>query len=1051
MLDPGWYFLTPLKAGVQGDARIVNLTCSLSIATSPQNRTLAIGERATFAVDAQGARHYRWERNSGTGWVAVGEDQPNYTTEPVAGVDSGTRYRVVVDGACSTSTSGEAVLTIADTTNPEAALVSPSGGEYWLLSTSNALSTKVVTWSMSDDVRVCRVAAFLLYSNDSGATYSAAPSGGGLPATSGSGGSCTFPGVTTTSISYIVPTAFPSGRSGSLYKIQVVVTDHAGNVATVESGNPFYIVQANPDSVRTLILWNSARMASRQGIGTQQTAALHGKLQELANHPRVQGLVTNLANVTAIQNLYSAWDADPPNASKANAVLFAANGIHEYLRTNLLAAYSGVKYLVIVGDDRIIPMARMQDRTVLLLESTYPARGDLRASGTTVGQALAADKYLTDDPLGVLDAITPEQLDGSLFLPDLAVGRLVETPQQIVTTIATYISQDGILDLSLMDPINGHKVLVTGYDFLSNVATQQRAHWKRALQLSTADGASAPVDGSLIGGTWSLGSVQARAEALRTKLSGNGGARYGVMALAGHATHYEEGVPGTDPFDIQGLSTVDIYGPDACGTTSAGALDLSGGIVYAIGCHGGLSVPGSCRTDADHSLDLPETMLARGVVAYIANSGYGWSLRFGIGYSARLSQIFTEQIASGGTIAIGDAVRQSKQRYYLETPRYDSYDEKSVMQWTLYGLPMYALKTGIAAGETTLGSAPAVGSAERIGAIRVRRQSRPTANALPSSLTQLSLSFDFTANGVYEMHDSSGRQLPSGRGCPDGNGCYYTLNGLVDRGTGSADLPIQPYVIYDSRLSGTSQHGVLWKGGTYDEESGWTPVIAQLISNGGDGSNHGSAPRKIILRPTAARVLPGVDSPVCRPTDLEVSSVTITGGEAVKEQLADSVYSIMRRYRNVDVEVFYFNNRAAPTDNCDRTGPSLGNGPFGGEYHLLSGSTLSWVVPATDPSGMWRVIVVYNTNTVDTQQRGTWTPMELTKDGTGIFRGNLELVVGTRLTYVLQAVDNRGNVTWLDYVTAQLPSSGTALGVPKPIDVQPSTDPSTGRRRAVRH
>ncbi len=430
-------------------------------------------------------------------------------------------------------------------------------------------------------------------------------------------------------------------------------------------------------------------------------------------------------------------------------------------------------------------------------------------------------------------------------------------------------------------------------------------------------------------------------------------------------------------------------------------------------------------------------------------------------------------MTTGGTIVIGDAVRQSKQRYYLETPRYDPYDEKSVMQWTLYGLPMYAVKIGIAAGGAlkspgstkSSASAPKSTSDERLGAVRVRRLLRTSGSPiptsvhssvavalarLPSSLTQLSLSFDFTANSVYEKHDSSGGQLPAGSGCPDVNGCYYTLNGLVDRGTGSADLPIEPYAIYDSRLSGTSQHGVLWKGGTYDEESGWKPVIAQLVSNGGDGSNHGSAPRKIILRPTAPRVLPGVDSPLCRPSDLEVSSVTITGGEAVKEQLADPVYSIMRRYRNVDLEVFYFNNRTSPTENCDRTGPGLGTGPFGGEYHQVSGSTISWAVPATDSSGVWRVIVVYNTNTVDTQHRGTWTPLELTNDGTGTFRDNLKLAGGTRLTYVVEAVDNRGNVSWLDYVSAQLPSSGTALGIPKPIDVPP-IDPSAGRRRAVRH
>jgi len=1055
-LDPGWNLITPVRAGVTGESKLVEVKCSLVINHAPQNATVAIGEQATFIVDAQGDRHYRWEKNLGMGWLRIGDDRPSYMTEPVSGPDSGTRYRVTVAGACSTVTSAEAVLTISDSTAPAAAVVSPMGGEYWLLSTSgNSPNTKVVTWSMSDDVRVCRVDSSLHYSNDGGATYVPAPSSGGLPATFGSGGSCSSPGELTTSLTYTLPATFPSGRSGSLYKIQVIVTDQAGNETIVASANPFYIVQANPDSVKTLILWNSSRMLARQGISTAQAAILSGKLQELANHPRVQGLVIDLGGVTAIQSLYSAWDADPANASKANAVLFGQSSIHNYLTTNLLAAYTGVKYLVIVGDDRIIPMARMEDHTVLLLESTYPANGDLTPSGTTVGQALTANKYLTDDPLGVLDAITTEQLDGSLFLPDLAVGRLVETPQQIITTIATYISQDGILDLSLLDPTNGHKVLVTGYDFLSNVATQERARWKSVLHVSTPDAATTPVDGSLIAGGWGLGSVQARASALRTKLSGNGGPRYGVMAISGHATHYEEGVPGTDPFDIQGLSTADIYGTDACGTVSAGALDLSGGVVYAIGCHGGLSVPGSCATDADHSLDLPETMLARGVVAYIANSGYGWSLRFGIGYGARLFQIFTEQMTAEGTIAVGDAVRQSKQRYYLETPRYDAYDEKTVMQWTLYGLPMYAVKTGITGeAETRVQHVSQADVTETLGDVRVRRQiatvreSRNVAPvALPPSLIQLNLTFDFTASGVYEKHDSAGTHLPGGPGCPDPNGCYYTLNGLVDRGTGSADLPIQPYVIYDSRLSGTSQHGVLWKGGTYDEEPGWTPVIAQLVSNGGDGSNHGSAPRKIILRPTAQRVLPGVDSPACRTSDLEASSITVTAGEAVKNQLTDSVYSVARRYRNVDVEVFYFNNRTTPAENCDRTPPELGAGPFEGDYHQQNGSTISWSVPAADASGVWRVVVVHNANTVNAERRGAWTPLELTRDSAGTFRGSIAAPATTRLTYVIQAVDNRGNVAWLDYVSAESPSSGVAVVVPKPVDV-----PVGGhRRRAARH
>ena len=133
--------------------------------------------------------------------------------------------------------------------------------------------------------------------------------------------------------------------------------------------------------------------------------------------------------------------------------------------------------LELVGDDRIIPFARLQDETVLLLESHYvdPTEGELTET-TTVGQALAADRYLSDDPLGMLDVVRVEHLSSELFVPDLQMGRLVETAAEITTTIATFISTDGEVDLpALGDPgvgDDGHQIQVTGYDFLTDSAVR---------------------------------------------------------------------------------------------------------------------------------------------------------------------------------------------------------------------------------------------------------------------------------------------------------------------------------------------------------------------------------------------------------------------------------------------------------------------------------------------------------------------------------------------------------------------------------------------------
>jgi uncharacterized repeat protein (TIGR01451 family) len=1072
-LDRGWYALTLFAAGVPSLPRVAQASCGLEVVQPPLDATVPVGGQATFSVTVRGAREYQWLKD---GSAIPGATGATYTTPPASPSDTGTTYRVRVRGGCGAETTTAAVLRIEDHTPPDATVVSPAGGEYWLLSPeSGPPNESVVTWSMSDDVRICRVEADLLASTDGGATYVRVPAAVNLDPTKpngtavfGPGGACALAEqVTATSVRYTLPSSFSLLVSGALYKVEVRVTDHAGNalrldpesgVRAARSPNPFYVVKANPDSVRTLILKNTARMQAKAGVTPPQATALDQKLQELAAHPRVLGFVVDLAGATGLGSLYADWDADPGSPEKANQVLFGCHapscaperdGVHDLVRS-LLRAYSGVKHLVVVGDDRIVPLARLVDRTTLLPESAYTAEGSLNAAGSTVGRALAANRYLSDDPLGVVDGLSPDDLIASgdlssyLFISDLSTGRLVETPREMTQAIATFISQDGVLDLSAEDPASGHKVLVTGYDFLVDTATQVRAAWKAALGVSTSDDSPAPVDGELVSTTWGLSDVAQRRAALRTHLAGHGTSRYGVSMLLGHASHFEEGVPGTSPLDIQGLSTADIYGADACAAPTQGELALAGSVVFAVGCHGGLPVPGSCSTDADRSLDLPQAFLSRGVLAYAANTGYGWGLKYGIGYSERLLQLLTEELTSGGTAAVGDAVKRAKLRYYLETPHYDVYDQKSLMQWTLFGLPMYAVKTGIAAANDVAapaftGKAPpasAPPARQRFGAVEVTQSpsesSSPNAGEPPPAfLTRLDLRFDFTAFDVYIKRGAGGDALPSTPGCPDPVGCYYTLNGLVER-SGAGDLPIQPFFVYDSRLSGTSQHGVLWKGGEYEEESGWKPLIGELVSNGGDGSSHGSTPRTATIKPIAPRVVGGEEPAQCRPSDLEVASLVVTAGEAVKTQGSDPQFTIERKYQTVDLEALYFNDTRTSTNNCNRQGPALSAGP----HHEVVGADVDFAVGATDPEGVWRVLVVWTDNTVDAQRRGRWRPLELEYDpASHLWKGHVTVTGGSRLTYVIEAVDRRGNVSWLDYESAEPPSSRADLGLPQTVDV----------------
>jgi len=1009
-LHPGTYFLSVLVAGVASEQVPVEVECSLVVATQPEDVVAEIGATATFRVETRGGRNFQWQRD---GLDIPNATGPSYTTSLITAADAGSTYRVLVGSGCVSQFSEGATLVIVDATVPTAEIVTPDGGEYWNLSDpSTGPETEVVAWTMSDDIRVCRVDVDLLFSNDSGQTWLAGPSGGGLPATFGQGGACPFPGVETSSLGYAVPTEPPSGQTGSLYKIRVRVTDQAGNVTAVESAHPFFMVRANPDSVRSLILHNLPRMRSIQGVTQSQADALTVNLHDLANHPRVQGHLVDLGFVGLP---YAEWDADPSDPSKANDVVLA---LRDYLRGELLPTYTGVEYLVLVGDDRIIPMARLADLTKLPeVTYTHPVEGGLTAAGSTVGQALAANRYLTDDLLAVsgpLDLpLTQAAFDDGAFLPDLAVGRLVETPGEIVTTIATFISQDGILDLGSLGP-DDHQIQVTGYDFLIDSGKKVCRRWRQALGVvpTGCDPTDiAPVDGQLLSPTWGT-SLANRPSLLFDHLAGNAGEPYRILSLNGHATHFEEGVPGNDPTHITGLPAASLQG----------AVDLSGSVIYAVGCHGGLPVPGIGVGDADNSLDLPQTFLGQGALAYVANTGYGWGLTDGIGLSERLVEIFTEELTAGGTVAVGKAVSRSKERYFLDLPRFDPYDEKTLLQWTLFGLPMYAVKTGVAvAGESA-------------SVVSVQRRLERKVSELPDHVTRLDLHFDFSAAGLYRKYGAQGDELDAAvPGCGDPGGCYYTLNDLVERGTGTPDLPIQPYFVYDSRLSGTRQHGALWLGGEYREEEGWIAVIGELASNGGELSDHGTTPKGAHQKQRVTRRRRGIDG-TCGTAETDLASLVVVTGEAFKDD-ESGPFTRQRIFRSVDLEVLYFLEPGSAA-NCDLDGPAI-DPPAGGEYHTVRGATIEWSIGAGDvQADVWRVVVVYDLGP-DEQGRGAWRPVELEYDAlTERWEGSLYAPQASRLTYMVQAVDTRGNVSWVDYVVSEddLPASGVALDLPLPME-----------------
>jgi hypothetical protein len=404
-----------------------------------------------------------------------------------------------------------------------------------------------------------------------------------------------------------------------------------------------------PSRVRTIILINRGRVAALHG----ETAAtqLMNKLDALAAHSDVQGEIIRLDQNDTVSAAYAAWTLDLNSVDKANQVAAAVRGVV----MTYLQEHDSVEYILLVGDDRLLPFRRIPDNTP---RSDYLERDYAHVdSDHPTGAALRANYFLTDDYYADRE---PSSFDGrELYIPDLAVGRLIETPDEIIDFIDAFLA-DSQVTLG--------KVLVTGYDFVQDTANGNCTDWR-------ADLGTANVDCTLIGSSWTLGEYHAR------QLSAD--PPYKVQSINGHANHYREGTPG--------------WGQDIdAGEIASAPSNLQRGLIYTLGCHSGLNVP------SDNSvgpLDLAQAF-ARKRANYVGNTGYGWGLRGAIGLSEKLMRLYTDELRRDESARMGQALAAAKRRYYQEHQDFTGYDEKILEESVFYGLPMARLNTGTAFGPT---------------------------------------------------------------------------------------------------------------------------------------------------------------------------------------------------------------------------------------------------------------------------------------------------------------------------------------------------------------
>ncbi len=432
-----------------------------------------------------------------------------------------------------------------------------------------------------------------------------------------------------------------------------------------------------PANTRTLVLVNQRRLA--QLYPTANIPALRTALNAYAARADVGGVVVPIESDTTVDTdaAYATWDASPCSVEAANGVVAAVNKVVDHVAAGL----NDLKHIVVVGGDEALPSARVADLVSLSNETTYADSLLFGGRETATSAAARAAMILTDDAYGDFD---PQAwTGGKLFVPDVALGRLVETPQEILGQLQQYATANGRL--------NPTSAFVAGYDFLRDGAQSVTS----GLGMRFGGAPATRIDES-----WTAADV--RAQLTRTTPT--------VTSINAHYDHHRALPAAAFAGGVPDLLRAGQVGPAA------------GSILFTMGCHAGLSVvdvgaPNAAPEESARLLDWPQLMGRRNAV-YVANTGYGYGDTEAVALSERVMSLYAGLVGSGRATA-AQALLFAKQQYATEPTPMGVYDAKSLQEAVFYGLPTYRIGATGAEAPTALPDNPAPGGPRQTSAVSI--------------------------------------------------------------------------------------------------------------------------------------------------------------------------------------------------------------------------------------------------------------------------------------------------------------------------------------------
>lgn len=432
----------------------------------------------------------------------------------------------------------------------------------------------------------------------------------------------------------------------------------------------WYMLRFRSD-VDTLILADYQRMDDIN-YSSAHVSTLETKINTLVAMPTSQSNMTavvkrmNLDTPASVQTARTTWIGDDNSVANTNGYVTA---IDNYIESLKQGTYPNLQYVILVGTHEVIPMKARpaDDMDSPYKESEWATSSLPQHSGylynlyhDTSGGAVRGH-YLTDSIYGDLSYVDNGYGDDNELIPELAAGRLVETPSQISTLLDNYMASHGVLSRSNMAAIGS-------WDYKDGA---QRA----------ANHMGASADTALIQNAFVSSLVPPKINAKDDFVYIGGHGDYNWMTTRKWDQGFMAGSTGAQG-DTEELNNM----PDA--------------VIVASGCHNGVNLGNERYHDYTGNTsygDFPERFANKGVGIYLGSTGYTWISGSGsssnaanTGWSEKLATHFVNHLLNDGMwTTAGKAHKAAVNEYVSDYGGVGNPHRRVLAIATLYGVPNY--------------------------------------------------------------------------------------------------------------------------------------------------------------------------------------------------------------------------------------------------------------------------------------------------------------------------------------------------------------------------